>query len=105
MTAEEIVVPPVQKVVIIEQRDALSAGNLATVKTVETDANQLTAENLVDFEAASITAQGNFWEFCKKAQDILYNLSNVTIIFFFFFKTSSCVLFLQPDSLVKIERT
>nr|CRZ24682.1 Bm3638 [Brugia malayi] len=54
LTTEEVVVSPVQKVVIVEHRDALNAGNLASVKDVEIDAGYLTAGNLEDFEAASI---------------------------------------------------
>ncbi|KAM3721517.1 Phosphatase and actin regulator [Dirofilaria immitis] len=57
LTTEEVVVPPVQKVVIIEHSNALSAGNLANIRDVEADAGQLKAENLVDFEVVSITAQ------------------------------------------------
>uniref|UniRef100_A0A1I8ERJ1 RPEL repeat family protein n=1 Tax=Wuchereria bancrofti TaxID=6293 RepID=A0A1I8ERJ1_WUCBA len=57
LTTEEVVVP-VQKVVIVEHRDALNAGNLASIKDVEIDAGHLTAGNLVDFEAASITQIG-----------------------------------------------
>ncbi|KAL3998021.1 RPEL repeat family protein [Acanthocheilonema viteae] len=58
LTTEEVVVPPVQKVVIVEHRDALGASNLASIKAVETGIDHFTTENLVDFEAAFITAQG-----------------------------------------------
>ncbi|VDO35367.1 unnamed protein product [Onchocerca flexuosa] len=57
LTTEEIVVPPVQKVVIVEHRDSLRADSSASIKAVETDAGQLKAENLLDFEAASIIGQ------------------------------------------------
>ncbi|VDK65622.1 unnamed protein product [Onchocerca ochengi] len=57
LTTEEIVVPTVQKVVIVKHRDALRADSLASIKTVETNAGQLKAENSLDIEAASIISQ------------------------------------------------
>ncbi|CAG9533641.1 unnamed protein product [Cercopithifilaria johnstoni] len=57
LTTEEVVVPPVQKVVIVERRDAPISNNLASIKAVETNVGYLTAGNLVDFKAASITTQ------------------------------------------------
>uniref|UniRef100_A0A915PTB2 Phosphatase and actin regulator n=1 Tax=Setaria digitata TaxID=48799 RepID=A0A915PTB2_9BILA len=47
---EEIAVPPVQKVVIVEEKSLYT-------RTVETDIGHSTAEDLVDFEADSVAAK------------------------------------------------
>uniref|UniRef100_A0A0R3RV59 Phosphatase and actin regulator n=1 Tax=Elaeophora elaphi TaxID=1147741 RepID=A0A0R3RV59_9BILA len=57
LTTEEVVVPPVQKVVIVEQRDAPNTSNLTSIKPVETDDGPPAVGNLVDIEVASITTQ------------------------------------------------
>ncbi|EFO18932.2 phosphatase and actin regulator 1 isoform 3 [Loa loa] len=57
LTTEEILVQPVQKVVIVEHKNTSSACNLTNIKDVKTNTGHLTVENLIDFEAASIATQ------------------------------------------------
>ncbi|VDK80455.1 unnamed protein product [Litomosoides sigmodontis] len=59
LTTEEVIVPPVQKVVIVEHRDAPSASDLTNISAVERNDSYLAAGNLVDFQAASIATEAS----------------------------------------------